>query len=188
MQTCRQIHRETELLLWKFNIYSFGDGKSLDRFVANTLSATGVSRLANLRISVKYVPENLLVWGKTLRSTLLGRLTGLEVLHLCLDRDVDRPSYRHELQFNDTISEARGRLMSPIDRFSPLPMKHATFLFKDNGNGKWHWTDQEKETLAEDILHCLLDPPVNTLEIAKKEAEEAGRLYQMMEDIKTSKR
>ena len=190
MQACRQIYRETEPLLWNFNIFSFGDGKSLDRFVANTINATEVSRLANIRIHIKYVPEDLVLWPKVLRSSLLDKLTRLEVLHLCLDRDIARPSqgYGRGLAFHGPILEARDRLISPMNRLSLLPMKHATFLIKDNGKGHWEWTDQQKQALAQDVLHCLMDPPATVLKIARRDARGAEHIYQTIEDIKTSRR
>ena len=188
---CHQVYEESNPLLWSSNIFSFGNGKSLDKFVVYTLAPMQVAQIAKLRIRVNYVPESLVKWRRTLRSSLLKKLVGLRTLHLYFDHDVHRQSFDREVSFDNSF-EVHDRLVSPFVRFSLLSVRHVTLIFKDNGDEtrpSWtaHWTDEQHQTVAENVFQRLLNPSTTTLETTEKEIQGAERMHQTTQALKSFK-
>lgn len=158
LRSCRQIYVEADEIFWTSNTFSFANGVTFERFMANRRIQQR-RLIRSLRLEMSWRNTDISVWNKALSTTMVSSFSGLHTLRLQIDHDMVSWAW-HKVKhfFLDRTSFCDG-----LRRLSTLPLKKVEVavrpvpdedLFMRTCLG---WRQKDRKMVAIGVRKILLD-------------------------------
>ena len=185
LAVCRQLYEESNIILWKSNIFSFDDPNSFTEFVGS-MNRAQKSKLSKIHLSLNIPIDESSAWrierwAKAIPGRILTPLKAVKTVHLTIDQ---YSSWDPEFSPTDSVTHSTSQawVTQSMNRMLGLRMfpwkheqdanqeKHVTVIITDDTSTHLEaitprWSKTSKLEVAENLRALLADP--NSVEIHK---------------------